>query len=114
MNGLINHTGMSGLLHAAIDRTEVDPAQAAGDQTTGSSSLSERTSSGLDVNSGVARRGGGGGGGAGAGGGDTTLDAMAKVLHERWLSEREKARTLESRLKESEARIGDLEEVCAI
>ncbi|CAM9992875.1 unnamed protein product, partial [Laminaria digitata] len=100
MNGLINHTGMSGLLHAAIDRTEVDPAQAPGDQTTGSSSLSERNGSGVDV-----------GGGGGAGGGDTTLDAMAKVLHERWLSEREKARTLESRLKESEARIGDLEEV---
>ncbi|CAM9680382.1 unnamed protein product, partial [Hapterophycus canaliculatus] len=44
-------------------------------------------------------------------GGDITQDAMAKVLHERWLSERQKAKTLESRLKESEARIGDLEEV---
>lgn len=107
MNGLINHTGMSGLLHAAIERSEngnnAAQARAAppGDGTAGPP-MSERSGS---VEPG--RRGGGGGGG----GGDTTQDAMAKVLHERWLSEREKAKALETRLKESEARMGDLEEV---
>lgn len=49
-----------------------------------------------------------------SGGGDTTQDAMAKVLHERWLSEREKARTLEARLKDTEARMGDVDEVSAV
>ncbi|CAM9559607.1 unnamed protein product [Ectocarpus sp. 12 AP-2014] len=105
INGLINHTGMSGLLHAAIERSEgADGGPAAtgtplGDGTTGPP-VSERRSSGL-----------GSSGRPGAGVGDTTQDAMAKVLHERWLSERKKARSLESRLKESEVRIGDLEEV---
>ncbi|CAB1117459.1 unnamed protein product [Ectocarpus sp. CCAP 1310/34] len=105
INGLINHTGMSGLLHAAIERTEGgDGAPAAagtlpGDGTTGPP-VSERRSSGLESS-----------GRHGVGVGDTTQDAMAKVLHERWLSERKKARSLESRLKESEVRIGDLEEV---
>lgn len=108
INGLINHTGMSDLLHAAIERTEEgDPAQAAGDGTTGSS-MTERSGAGSEAS---AMRRGGGGGGGGAGGADTTQDAMAKVLHERYLSEREKAKTLESRLKESLARLGDLEEV---
>ncbi|CBN79869.1 hypothetical protein Esi_0516_0009 [Ectocarpus siliculosus] len=105
INGLINHTGMSGLLHAAIERSEGGdggPAAAdtpPGDGTTGSA-VSERRSSGLESS-----------GRHGGGVGDTTQDAMAKVLHERWLSERKKARSLESRLKESEVRIGDLEEV---
>lgn len=111
MNGLINHTGMSGLLHAAIERSEGGgggdrnlPA-AAGEGSAGGGAPSERSGSRLEPG----RRAGGGGGGGG--GGDTTQDAMAKVLHERWLSEREKAKALESRLKEYEARIGDLEEV---
>lgn len=113
INGLINHTGMSGLLHAAIERTESgDPTAAAAPPAAGEGSagppMSERTGSGLEP----ARRAGGGGGAGAGGGGDTTQDAMAKVLHERWLSEREKAKALESRLKDSEARIGDLEEVC--
>lgn len=102
---MINHTGMSGLLHAAIERSEGgDGGSAAagtppGDGTTGPP-VSERRSSGLESS-----------GRHGGGVGDTTQDAMAKVLHERWLSERKKARSLESRLKESEVRIGDLEEV---
>lgn len=120
MNGLINHTGMSGLLHAAIERSEIttgggDKTAAAppavGEGSAGAPPSAERSSSGLEPG----RRAGGGaraGTGAGAGGGgDTTQDAMAKVLHERWLSEREKAKALESRLKDYEARIGDLEEV---
>lgn len=106
INGLINHTGMSGLLHAAIERSENGNAAAAEAtprrDETGGPPVSERTGSGLEPS----RRGG-----AGLGVGDTTQDAMAKVLHERWLSEREKAKALETRLKESEARIGDLEEV---
>lgn len=97
---------MSGLLHAAIERSETDSTQSAGEGMTGPSLALERSGSSLEP--GVGRRGVGGGG---AGGGDITQDAMAKVLHERYLSERGKAKTLESRLKESEARIGDLEEV---
>lgn len=41
----------------------------------------------------------------------STQDIMAKVLHERYMSEREKVKTLQARLKESKAKIGDLEEV---
>lgn len=106
---------MSGLLHAAIERSsgencaDGDPGAAqaatppaAGEGSAGPPLLSERSGPGLEPG----RRAGGGGGG-----GDITQDAMAKVLHERWLSEREKAKALESRLKESEGRIGDLEEV---
>lgn len=81
--------------------------QAPGDGTIGtggSGSTSESPTGGM------ARRASGGGGPSPAFG-DTTQDAMAKVLHERYLSEREKAKTLAARLKESEVRMGDLEEV---
>lgn len=99
INGLINHTGMSGLLHAAIERSEGGDASQGG-----APPLPQGGDSAGPPEEGGRR-------GVGVRGGDITQDAMAKVLHERWLSEREKAKTLESRLKESEARIGDLEEV---
>lgn len=129
INGLINHTGMSDLLLAAINRT----TEGANANTTGGSELG--MSEGVHWNEADKVRGGDGsvmqnkvggamdrraGGGIGSGVGimfgssggiDTTQDAMAKVLHERWQSEREKAKTLEARLKDADARMGDLEEV---
>lgn len=105
LNGLINHTGMSGLLQAAIRRT--DDAGT----TVGTDSPADGSSAGgeaaVAAAADVASTVGGGGGGVA----NTTQDVMAKVLHERWLSEREKAKTLEARLSDAEARMGDMDEV---
>lgn len=98
LNGLINHTGMSHLLQAAIDRTGA-PASGGGEDSGGGGQFSAAGGA-VEISS--------AGGGVGV---DTTQDAMAKVLHERWLSEREKAKTLEARLSEAEARMEDMDEV---
>lgn len=129
LNGLINHTAMSGLLQTAINRTEegvgvATPLSNSIPTTGGSGYGSENAAAaaGTDGNSAAGAElvdGGGGGGGvdraraavSGEGVGDTTQHAMTKVLHERWLSEREKARTLEARLSDAEARMSDMDEV---
>lgn len=114
LNGLINHTGMSGLLQAAIQRTEEGVGVAAATST--ATPVTSDAGAGNDHTAAVAADGGSAAGaelvsgdrvrgGASGGGGDTMQDAMAKVLHERWLSEREKARTLEARLSDAEARL---------
>lgn len=138
INGLINHTGMSVLLSAAIDRTS-EANKADGDAGVGagleggvaaegnSGSPGKRNAPGSAGEEGrrqekgepgaSGRRGSGigamgvSGNFFGTSGGDTTHDAMTKTLHERWLSEREKAKILEGRLKDAEFRICDLEEV---
>lgn len=88
---------MSGLLQAAIRRTDEVG-------TTAGSAGGEAT---LAADAAAASTAGGGGSGVV----NTTQDVMAKVLHERWLSEREKAKTLEARLSDAEARMGDMDEV---
>ena len=108
INGFLNHTALSDLLHESIERTKDNPDEtSSGDAPAAeasSSPTSGTTTSGAEEGAPRSRRG--------VGGADsTTQDMMAKVLHERYLSEREKVRTLHTRLKESEARIGDLEEV---
>lgn len=103
INGFLNHTALSGLLHESIERSRgqgvtTSPGDAA--------AVSGVSVSGVESGSDYGR-----GGRAGTMGDASTQDIMAKVLHERYMSEREKVKTLQARLKESKAKIGDLEEV---
>lgn len=106
INGFLNHTALSGLLHESIERSRGQGVSTSPGDAAAAAAVSGASVSGVE--SGSDR---GGGGRAGTVGDASTQDIMAKVLHERYLSEREKVKTLHARLKESKAKIGDLEEV---